>query len=751
MFAYNLNSKDNPLATVWLAANLDKKLTKAQLLHTNICKTAKAIINGDSSSSDEINDDLSSLTGSQLETKNVLITSEPIALRLSGQLLYGIVKIYSRKERYLLDDVSDVLVKLKSIFKSNNLQSIIVPAGKTMMNINKSLLHDTVNEANIGNELLNPLNIDIDIESLINGHDDMNIAADYSIEAGRDIGDNLSSILTNANTKSSKIERKDPQILENKDKTPPGNYNEKDLDDKISNHVPNFGNSTYADDLNNNYYNQEEPSHITEHQELVLDFSNSYSVEKQNIDDNSIEMGRRSALERSKLDEDDASTFNFGNLLESDKLPNNDFQEFDHNMAVDDIQDIQNNVVSTVDSHHDFVDANLNNNFQTIEEKTSETKASNDWNSVFRIGPLETIEESKQDQQQKRDLFSSGINNPRKRRQRSKGVSKFSKFGGKKKILKDVKIEFSNEAFQSNKLNEVENSILLNKKKYIRDALDERRKLFCLKKFSSARNCFIETDEFKYLWNSNFKALHGSTIQNSEIWKDVQKGGDSGDEGTEEPHFEIGMDTELPTNYPNDSGFDFNLDFADNFNSGLVEDIVSEENHVGDVLESEEEEENKGKKEKETFFHKESANDFTSSLMDSSSNNHTCSINSEEELKYDDDTFADEISQTSQYNLPENQLNEGSNNDNSISKSTLKVADLLKNELSSNIKKNVTLNTVIELDHITKEPLSRTLKKQAARCLFELLVLATKDAITLKQDSLFGDISVKPKDNLYIL
>jgi cohesin complex subunit SCC1 len=39
----------------------------------------------------------------------------PMALRLSGQLLLGVVRIYSRKARYLLDDCSEALTKIKHV------------------------------------------------------------------------------------------------------------------------------------------------------------------------------------------------------------------------------------------------------------------------------------------------------------------------------------------------------------------------------------------------------------------------------------------------------------------------------------------------------------------------------------------------------------------------------------------------------------------------------------------------------------
>lgn len=43
----------------------------------------------------------------------------PMALRLSGQLLLGVAKIYSRKTKYLLEDCNEALVKIKVAFRSD--------------------------------------------------------------------------------------------------------------------------------------------------------------------------------------------------------------------------------------------------------------------------------------------------------------------------------------------------------------------------------------------------------------------------------------------------------------------------------------------------------------------------------------------------------------------------------------------------------------------------------------------------------
>lgn len=40
-----------------------------------------------------------------------------IGLRTSGHLLVGVVRIYSRKAKYLLADCSDALIKVKNAFR----------------------------------------------------------------------------------------------------------------------------------------------------------------------------------------------------------------------------------------------------------------------------------------------------------------------------------------------------------------------------------------------------------------------------------------------------------------------------------------------------------------------------------------------------------------------------------------------------------------------------------------------------------
>jgi cohesin complex subunit SCC1 len=83
-----LLSATGPLAKAWLSANQERKISKVQILQHNLQDSVDAII---------------------------APNDAPLALRLSGQLLLGVVRIYSRKARYLLDDCNEALIKIKMV------------------------------------------------------------------------------------------------------------------------------------------------------------------------------------------------------------------------------------------------------------------------------------------------------------------------------------------------------------------------------------------------------------------------------------------------------------------------------------------------------------------------------------------------------------------------------------------------------------------------------------------------------------
>lgn len=66
-----------------------------------------------------------------------------MALRLSGQLLLGVVRIYSRKARYLLDDCNEALIKIKMAFRPG-----LVDLPKEQVEVNANLI--TINENQLG-------------------------------------------------------------------------------------------------------------------------------------------------------------------------------------------------------------------------------------------------------------------------------------------------------------------------------------------------------------------------------------------------------------------------------------------------------------------------------------------------------------------------------------------------------------------------------------------------------------------------
>ncbi|XP_029363334.1 double-strand-break repair protein rad21-like protein 1 [Echeneis naucrates] len=82
-------SKRGSLAKIWLAAHWERKLTKAHVFECNLEATIRDIIS----------------------------PKMKMGLRTSGHLLLGVVRIYSRKAKYLLIDCNDALLKIKLAFR----------------------------------------------------------------------------------------------------------------------------------------------------------------------------------------------------------------------------------------------------------------------------------------------------------------------------------------------------------------------------------------------------------------------------------------------------------------------------------------------------------------------------------------------------------------------------------------------------------------------------------------------------------
>ena len=83
-------AKKGPLGKIWLAAHWgDKKLARPQIFATDISASVDSIVH----------------------------PQVPLALRVSGHLLLGVVRIYSRKVKYLMNDCHEAMVKIKMAFR----------------------------------------------------------------------------------------------------------------------------------------------------------------------------------------------------------------------------------------------------------------------------------------------------------------------------------------------------------------------------------------------------------------------------------------------------------------------------------------------------------------------------------------------------------------------------------------------------------------------------------------------------------
>ncbi|ELK35524.1 Double-strand-break repair protein rad21-like protein 1 [Myotis davidii] len=88
-YTHVLMSKRGPLAKIWLAAHWEKKVTKAHVSECNL----------------------------EIIIEKIISPKVKIALRTSGHLLLGVVRIYNRKAKYLLADCSEALLKMKMTFR----------------------------------------------------------------------------------------------------------------------------------------------------------------------------------------------------------------------------------------------------------------------------------------------------------------------------------------------------------------------------------------------------------------------------------------------------------------------------------------------------------------------------------------------------------------------------------------------------------------------------------------------------------
>uniref|UniRef100_A0A0D9X619 Rad21/Rec8-like protein N-terminal domain-containing protein n=1 Tax=Leersia perrieri TaxID=77586 RepID=A0A0D9X619_9ORYZ len=89
-YSHTILARKSPLGTVWIAAHLERKIKKPQIDGIDIPSYAECI----------------------------MFPEVPIALRLSGHLLLGLVRIYSWKVNYLFHDCNRMLSTIRTAFAS---------------------------------------------------------------------------------------------------------------------------------------------------------------------------------------------------------------------------------------------------------------------------------------------------------------------------------------------------------------------------------------------------------------------------------------------------------------------------------------------------------------------------------------------------------------------------------------------------------------------------------------------------------
>ncbi|XP_043651620.1 double-strand-break repair protein rad21 homolog [Drosophila teissieri] len=141
-------AKKGPLARIWLAAHWDKKITKAHVFETNIEKSVEGIL--------------------QPKVK--------LALRTSGHLLLGVVRIYSRKAKYLLADCNEAFVKIKMAFRPG---MVDLPEGHREANVNAITLPEVFHDFDTALPELNDIDIEAQFSINQSRADEITMREDY--------------------------------------------------------------------------------------------------------------------------------------------------------------------------------------------------------------------------------------------------------------------------------------------------------------------------------------------------------------------------------------------------------------------------------------------------------------------------------------------------------------------------------------------------------------------------------------------
>ncbi|QLL34453.1 hypothetical protein HG536_0G03150 [Torulaspora globosa] len=128
-----IGTKSGPLAQIWLAANMSN-LPKTSVLQTSIQESA---------------DEIAKASGCSTDVSGEASSFEYITLHTSGDLLQGIVRVYSKQAAFLLTDIKDTLMKISTIFKANQRINVTVGKSNTIASIEQLILQDSVTEREV--------------------------------------------------------------------------------------------------------------------------------------------------------------------------------------------------------------------------------------------------------------------------------------------------------------------------------------------------------------------------------------------------------------------------------------------------------------------------------------------------------------------------------------------------------------------------------------------------------------------------
>lgn len=137
----NIATNNGPLAQIWLASNMSN-VSRNSALQTSIPESVHEIAK-------VAGCDIDVSTNDALEEDREVNSGDYITLRTSGELLHGVVRVYSKQAGFLLSDIKDTLIKISSLFKTSSKINVTIGKGNTISKLDQLILEDTVTEKEV--------------------------------------------------------------------------------------------------------------------------------------------------------------------------------------------------------------------------------------------------------------------------------------------------------------------------------------------------------------------------------------------------------------------------------------------------------------------------------------------------------------------------------------------------------------------------------------------------------------------------